>query len=104
MNLELMILNPEKRQAVGAMSPVTPVLWVYQSYNGRWTVHLEGEDTEWTHSSRGDATHAARLMGESYGRYRLHLQLANGRFCLEMMNLGQRTVQDGEKTPDHPAK
>ncbi len=51
---------------------------------------MEGEDSEWRHTSRRDALIAARLIGESYGCYRLHCQLDDGRFCLEMMNLGRR--------------
>ncbi|MDN5925722.1 MAG: hypothetical protein L0I29_01445 [Hyphomicrobiales bacterium] len=89
MTLELMDLRREERQAPDGLYPVLPVIWVFQNYDGRWAVHLEGEDSEWCHSTRGDAVVAARLIGESYGCYRLHLQLTDGRFCLEMMNLSR---------------
>ena len=90
MGLEQIISKLEAPQATATVYPVLPVLWVYRNYDDRWTVHLEGEDSEWCHPTRNDAVAAARLIGESYGCYRLYLQLPDGRFCLEMMNLSRR--------------
>jgi hypothetical protein len=89
MNLEIK-LKEENAPPTGNLYPVLPVLWVFLDYERRWTVRMEGEDSEWRHTSRRDALIAARLIGESYGCYRLHCQLDDGRFCLEMMNLGRR--------------
>ena len=90
MALEVINSKSEAPQAAATLYPVLPVLWVYRNYDDRWTVHLEGEDSEWCHSTRNDAVVAARLIGESYGCYRLFLQLSDGRFCLEMLNVSRR--------------
>lgn len=68
-----------------------PVLWVYQDIEGYWCLHREGDHNDLAYPSRRDALMAARLAGEETGSYRLHLQVDDGRFLLELLNTADRS-------------
>lgn len=63
------------------------VLSVYQDIDGLWRFRREGDLANCAYALRRDAVTAARVCGELAGSYRLHLQLPDGRFMLELLNV-----------------
>ena len=76
-------------------SDEAPVLWVFQGFDFRWRLRKEGGGYEAEYPSRHEAVLAARSLGGERGSYRLYLQLADGRFALEILNgLDASAIED----------
>ncbi|MBB4186226.1 hypothetical protein GGE07_002885 [Sinorhizobium terangae] len=64
------------------------VLWVFQDYDRHWRVRKEGERSDVAHPSRREAVVFARELCAGHRSYKIYLQLADGRFALELLNTG----------------
>jgi hypothetical protein len=64
------------------------VLWVFCDIHGNWCAREEGGVTT-SFATREAAIEFAQRLGRAWGAYRLFLELKDGRFTQELMNLSR---------------
>lgn len=64
------------------------VLWVFRDVQGNWCAREEGGATT-SFATRETAIEFAQRLGRAWGAYRLFLELKDGRFIQELMNLSR---------------
>lgn len=69
----------------------THVLWVFRDMGGDWCLREEGGATA-HFATRDGAVGQARHLGRAWGSYTLYLELKDGRFVQEMMNIPPRVT------------
>ena len=75
--------------AARSNGPAKAVIWAFRDYDDRWCVRREGEETETVFASRRQAISFARRLAEAAAGYCLFVQLADGRMCRELCNMGE---------------
>jgi hypothetical protein len=68
---------------------VPAVLWVFRDIHGNWCAREEGGATT-GFATREAAVEFAQRLGRAWGAYRLFLELKDGRFTQELLNLRSR--------------
>jgi hypothetical protein len=73
----------------GVHSDCMSVLWVFRDAHGNWCTREEGGATT-GFATREAAIEFAQHLGRAWGAYRLFLELKDGRFTQELLNLNVR--------------
>jgi len=72
----------EMREALGAVAAAEPaVFWIFQKYDGRWYVRLEGEPGEHGFADRQSAQDLAKVAAARCRSYRIFSQQDDGSFA-----------------------